>query len=322
MLARYKESKRKEMLHDFIATASARSKDGSCPESEIESLYRAMQDNTVISTETSVSEILADGFEHLFDDYKATSSGYPSLDNLISGFTKNQLHILAARPGVGKSTIALNFAKHMSVNTKVVMFSLEMTKAEIILRLLVLISGVNRRKIRSKVLTDDELNRVKLAQTFISENLDIVIYDITDDISKIQKITSKIQKHGKDEKDCIFIVDYLQLITGSRHVNKVNEVGDYSRSLKLAAVNGAVICLSQLSRAADGVRPMLSHLRDSGSIEQDADCVHFLHSTANGDAVEDITYIIAKARDEKQGEFEVRFDKARYLFRDEYGDIV
>ena len=210
-------------------------------------------------------------------------SGFDLLDRVTNGFQKGDLIILAARPSMGKTAFALNLCLNaVKRNKTVALFSLEMPAVQLVNRLLSSKAQVDGFKVRTGKLNNDELNRlVDMGNELEKANLfidDSSVLRTSEIISKCRKLKSE---HGLD----LIIIDYLQLLKGTRAENRQQEVSEISRNLKQLArdLDCPVIALSQLSRSIEQrggeKRPLLSDLRESGSIEQDADLVIFLHST-------------------------------------------
>jgi replicative DNA helicase len=208
-------------------------------------------------------------------------TGFNDLDDLLGGLQPSDLVILAARPSVGKSSLALNFAMNASSEgASVGIFSLEMSREQLAIRVLSSASGVNSHRLRLGLFTESEEERIITSIGKLSE-LSIFMDDTP--LQGILEMRSKARRlymeHGLD----MLVVDYLQLIEGSsRSGNRVQEISEISRALKGMArdLNIPVIAVSQLSRAVElrtSHRPQLSDLRDSGSIEQDADVVMFIY---------------------------------------------
>ena len=238
---------------------------------------------------SSIKDVLVESFAELEKLYNqkghitGVSTGFSDLDYKTSGFHGSDLIILAARPAMGKSAFAINVATNAAVQNKVpvAIFNLEMSKEQIGNRILCSEAMVDSNKIRTGQIEDGDW--MKLADT-LSVLSDAPIYiDDTPGIS-IMEIRAKCRKL-KIEKDIgLIVIDYLQLIQGSgkKNSSREQEISEISRSLKILAkeLNVPVIALSQLSRGAekrDDKRPMLSDLRESGAIEQDADIVVFLY---------------------------------------------
>lgn len=214
------------------------------------------------------------------------ATGFKDLDYQTSGFQPSDLILIAARPSMGKTAFVLNIAEYMAFrnNETVAIFSLEMSKEQLVNRLLSMESGVDAQKLRNGNLTDNDWERlVEGAEGVARSNL---IIDDTPGIS-LSELRSKCRKYKLEHHLGIVMIDYLQLMTGGGRASesRQQEVSDISRGLKSLAreLNVPVVALSQLSRAVEqrpDHRPMLSDLRDSGAIEQDADMVMFLYRDA------------------------------------------
>lgn len=210
-------------------------------------------------------------------------TGFMDLDYKTSGLQPSDLVLIAARPSMGKTAFVLNLAQHMAFkrNLSVAIFSLEMSKEQLVNRMLSLESHVDAQKIRTGRLTDEEwMNLVEGSANIANSKL---IIDDTPGIS-LPVMRSKCRKLKMEHDIQIVIIDYLQLMTGSSNnaASRQQEISDISRGLKALAreLNVPVVALSQLSRAVEqrpDHRPMLSDLRESGAIEQDADVVMFLY---------------------------------------------
>lgn len=209
-------------------------------------------------------------------------SGYTDLDYKTSGFQKSDLVIIAARPAMGKTAFELNIAEYMAFrkNATVAIFSLEMSKEQLVNRLLALESSVDSQKIRTGDVDDGDWEKlIEGANTIAKSHM---IIDDTASIS-ISELKSKCRRYKREFDLGIVIIDYLQLMTTTgRSESRQQEISEISRSLKSLAreLNVPIIALSQLGRAVESrpdKRPMLSDLRESGAIEQDADMVMFLY---------------------------------------------
>lgn len=212
--------------------------------------------------------------------FKGISTGYADLDDVISGLNKSDLILVGARPAMGKTSFALNIARNVAVKAKkkVLFFSLEMTKEQLAQRVLSTEARVLSTKMRSGQLDTDDWTRLGLATAALN---DCELY--FDDSSNITVAEMKARARRLKNVDCI-VIDYLGLIrSGTRVENRVQEVTEITRSLKLMAkdLNIPILCCAQLSRGTEGRgkshRPQLSDLRESGSIEQDADIVLMLY---------------------------------------------
>ena len=213
------------------------------------------------------------------ENYKAISTGISDLDRVITGLNRSDLILLAARPGMGKTSFALNIARSVAVQSKkkVAFFSLEMTKEQLASRLLSVEALVGGVKLRTGKLNDEEWQRIISASDVLGKTE--IYLDETSGIT-VPEMKAKLRRlRGVD----LVIIDYLQLMSSAKATNnRVQEISEITRNLKIMAkdINVPVICLSQLSRASEqrpDHKPMLSDLRDSGSIEQDADIVLFLY---------------------------------------------
>lgn len=226
-------------------------------------------------------------FEHLSENQdvqRGIPSGFTALDNILAGFQKSDLVILAARPSMGKTTFALDLARNASLlhGASVGIFSLEMSDQQLVDRMLAAEAGVDSWKLRTGRLSNDsEYESLQAAMSKLAKAPIHIIDEAAMNIVKMRSAARRLKnEHGLD----MLIVDYLQLMSptltkGSDSM--VQQITEISRSLKILAkeMEIPVIALSQLSRAVEqrGGKPRLSDLRDSGSIEQDADVVMFIH---------------------------------------------
>ena len=241
-------------------------------------------------------------------------TGFIDLDYKTAGFQPSDLILVAARPSMGKTALVLNSAQHMAFreDVTVAVFSLEMSKEQLVNRLLSLESRVDSQSIRTGNLTDEDWSKLIEGAGVIGKSH--LIIDDTPGIS-VTELRSKCRKFKMEHNLGIIIIDYLQLMTGSKHSeSRQQEISDISRSLKAVAreLNVPVVALSQLSRAVEqrpDHRPMLSDLRESGAIEQDADVVMFIYrddyynkDTAKPNVAE---IIIAKQRNGAIGTIEL-----------------
>ena len=274
-------------------------------------------------------------------------TGFMDLDTLLGGLKRADLIVLAARPSLGKTSLALNIARNAAVgqNAKVAIFSLEMAAEQLVQRLLASESGVDSTRLRLGLHTEAEERRVMNALGILSA-IDIYVDDSA--VQRVTEIRSKALRLHRDQGLDLVIVDYLQLIHGTeRGDNRVQEISLISRSLKELAreLDVPVIAVSQLSRAPEMRSPhipILSDLRESGSIEQDADVVVFIyredvyvrkedwemaHPEGNPYPAGDAQIIIAKHRNGPTGTIHLRFRQklARFedlLLRDEGEDAA
>jgi replicative DNA helicase len=259
------------------------------------------------------------------DALRGLPTGFRDLDNLLSGFQKSDLIILAARPSVGKTTLALDFARKSAImhGKSIGIFSLEMSSQQLVDRMLSAESRVNAWNLRTGRLSADKefsqlrdsLDRLSKAKIYIDDTPG-------NSIVRMKAVSRRL----KAEKGLDFIiVDYLQLMTTSKNYDSmVNQVTEISRSLKSLAkeLDVPVLALSQLNRAVEsrGGKPKLSDLRDSGSIEQDADVVMFIHREDRGKDESEKTNIaeilIEKHRNGPTGKVDLYFDEKTTTFLD------
>lgn len=236
-----------------------------------------------------ISDVLKVNYENLeirsnqTSDVTGLATGFRDLDKITTGLHPDQLIILAARPAVGKTAFVLNIAQNIATkqNQPVAIFSLEMGAESLVDRMLAAEGMVDAHHLRTGQLTDLEWNNITIAQGALAEAP--IYIDDTPGI-KITEIRARSRKLAKELNDGLglIVIDYLQLISGTRPENRQQEVSEISRQLKILAkeLRVPVIALSQLSRSVEqrqDKRPVLSDIRESGSIEQDADIVAFLY---------------------------------------------
>ena len=238
---------------------------------------------------SSIRDILVDSFTELEQLYNqkqhitGVATGFIDIDNKTAGFHNSDLVLIAARPAMGKTAFALNIATYaaVSANTPVVVFSLEMSKEQCANRILCSQAMVDSEKVSKGDISDEEWSKLAVASGELSESAGIYIDDSAG--INIAEIRAKCRKLKLEKNIGLVVIDYLQLIQGSGNTkSREQEIAEISRSLKILAkeINVPVIALSQLSRAPEARpdhRPMLQDLRESGSIEQDADIVMFLY---------------------------------------------
>ncbi len=237
---------------------------------------------------SKISEVLAINYENLeiraqqTSDVTGLPTGFRDLDKITTGLHPDQLIILAARPAVGKTAFVLNIAQNVGTKMRqpVAIFSLEMGKESLVDRMLASEGLVDAHHLRTGQLTEEEWQSLTIAQGNLAEAP--IYIDDTPGI-KITEIRARARKLEKEVGGLgLIVIDYLQLITGTKPENRQQEVSDISRQLKILAkeLRVPVIALSQLSRGVEqrqDKRPVLSDIRESGSIEQDADIVAFLY---------------------------------------------
>ena len=240
-----------------------------------------------------VRDLLKPSFEHIQRMFErqalvtGVATGFSDLDELTAGFQNSDLVIVAGRPGAGKSAVALNFAENAAIPTgkharvPVAVFSLEMSKEQLAQRLLCSQGGINLHRVRSGRLSNEDWPRLTTAAGLLND-APILIDDSP--APTLMEIRAKCRRPRSENKLGLLIIDYLQLIRSStRAENRVQEISEITRGLKSLAkeLNIPILALSQLSRAVETRdktgRPQLSDLRESGSIEQDADLVIFVY---------------------------------------------
>lgn len=296
-------------------------------EAELFSVSDQSLKQDLISLETILNESF-DRIEELHRNkgqLRGVPTGYRDLDNMTAGLQRSDLIILAARPAMGKTTLVTNLAYNVATIAKqpVLFFSLEMSKEQLVDRMLADAAGVDSWNIRTGNLSDEDFGKLSEA---MGEMAEAPIYiDDTPGISVLE-LRTKARREAHNHPLGLIIIDYLQLLTGSgrRSENRVQEVSEISRGLKLIAreLNVPVIALSQLSRTVEQrtpPRPQLSDLRESGSIEQDADIVSFIYRPAyydpDNEEVANITeLIIAKHRNGPTGTVQLFFHPERLRF--------
>lgn len=254
----------------------------------------------------AIRDALADSFDRLDELHKRAGglrgvpTGFKDLDDVLAGMQPSNLIVLAARPGIGKTAFALNIAQNVALQTKmpVGMFSLEMSKEELVDRLLVSEADIDAWRLKTGNLNEQDFTRISDAMGRLAEAP--IFIDDTPGISLLEMRTKA--RRLQIEHDVKFIiVDYLQLaVANKNYENRVQEVSAISQSMKNLAreLKVPILCLSQLSRAIEsrGTKdPQLSDLRESGAIEQDADVVMFLYRT-DDESLENVSLKIAKHR--------------------------
>jgi len=241
---------------------------------------------------------------------RGVPTGLKGLDRMLNGLQESNLVILAARPSVGKSSLALNIAQFAAVKhgDPVGIFSLEMSREQLVDRMLSEQSGVDNWKISTGNLSDDDFKEVGDAMGMLAEAP--IFIDDTPGIS-VMEMRTKARRLHMDRKVKLLVVDYLQLVRGRNLENRVQEVSEISQALKNLAreLKVPVLACAQLSRAVEqrgGKVPQLSDLRESGSIEQDSDVVMFLYRPDEEDR-SNVKLLIAKHRNGPTGELDLFF---------------
>jgi len=240
------------------------------------------------------------------------------LDSMLAGMQDSNLIVLAARPGVGKTAFALNVARYVAVEEKLptCVFSLEMSKEELSDRLLVRQGLIDAWKLKTGQLSDDDFTSLSEAMGILAEAP--LYIDDTPGLS-VTELRTKARRLQVDKGIKFVVVDYLQLMHGKNRENRVQEVSEISQGLKNLAreLRIPILAVAQLNRQmeARGGRPRLSDLRESGSIEQDADVVMFLHRE-DEEVKEMITLSIEKHRNGPTGQFGLYFNGKQVSFFD------
>ena len=270
-----------------------------------------------------IKDALAESFDRLDELHKSAGglrgipTGFRDLDNMLAGLQASNMLILAARPGVGKTALSLNIARAVAVDYKIPVgiFSVEMSKEELTDRLLVRQSEIDAWKLKTGKLQEEDFTRFSEAMGILA---DAPLYvDDTPGISVLEMRT-KARRLQVEKGLKLLIIDYLQLVRGRNLENRVQEVSEISMGIKNLAreLKIPIIAVSQLSRAVEvrgGARPRLADLRESGSIEQDADVVMFLYRE-DEENPGNVTMEIAKHRNGPTGILKLRFVPNRVSF--------
>jgi replicative DNA helicase len=291
----------------------------------------SVSDQSLKQDLTSIEQILTDSFDRMEELHRnkgalrGIPTGYRDLDNMTAGLQRSDLIILAARPAMGKTTLVTNLAYNVATIAKqpVLFFSLEMSKEQLVDRMLADASGVDSWNIRTGNLSDEDFGKLSEA---MGEMAEAPIYIDDKPGLTVLEMRTKARRAAHEAPLGLIIVDYLQLMQGSGKSdgNRVQEVSEISRGLKLIAreLNVPLIALSQLSRSVESRSPQipqLADLRESGSIEQDADIVSFIYRPGyyepDNPEHENITkLIIAKHRNGPVGHVDLYFHPERLRF--------
>jgi len=306
-------------------------------EKELFTLTNEIRKNKTVNTAQVLNELFSDlKNKFLNPQLPGLSSGFQKLDELTQGFQKSDLIIIAGRPSMGKTTLSLNMILNCIKNSRspILFCSLEMSKEQILYRLLSSETGINQMQLRSGQLTSNDWIKLNKVMRIVSK-LPLFIDD-TSSLS-IQEIRSKIKTIILEQSYIgLVVIDYLQLMQGfnSKQLNRVQELSQITRDLKNLAreFNVPIIALSQLSRNVDNridQRPILSDLRESGSIEQDADLILMLYGSkpsiqTNALVSSSVQFknssitelIIAKQRNGPTGVIKLRFNEDKVQFSD------
>ena len=287
--------KKKSQLRQIIAVNQEIEKECYSGENSVDEIldsteakFLSLLQKRGVGAATPVGDIVNEAVDHIVEASKlhgnvtGIPTGFIDLDYQTAGLQNSDLILIAARPSMGKTAFALNIAHHIAVheNKWVAIFSLEMSKTQLMNRLLALESGVDAQKLRTGNLADNEWGSLMEAADRLANSP--LIIDDTPAIS-VSELRSKCRKFKQEHDLSVVMIDYLQLMTNSKKSDsRQQEISDISRALKSLAreLNVPVIALSQLNRGVeqrDDKRPMLSDLRDSGAIEQDADLVMFIY---------------------------------------------
>jgi replicative DNA helicase len=321
----------KSILRRLIRTATGIAQDGYSREDEVEVLLNEAEKTIMAVAQRknagafqNIKDVLVQTYDNieLLHDRKGDVTGIPTgfleLDKMTAGFQRNDLIIVAARPSVGKTAFALNIAQNVATKTdeNVAIFSLEMGADQLVMRMLCAEGNIDAQRLRTGSLTPEDWGKLTMAMGSLS-NAGIYIDD-TPGI-RVSEIRAKCRRLKQESGLGMVLIDYLQLIQGSgRSDNRQQEVSEISRTLKELAreLKVPVIALSQLSRGVEqrqDKRPMMSDIRESGSIEQDADIVAFLYRDDYYDKESEnqniIEIIIAKQRNGPVGTVSLAFVK-------------
>ncbi len=321
----------KSILRRLIRTATTIAQDGYSREDEVEVLLNEAEKTIMEVAQRknagafqNIKDVLVqtyDNIELLHDnkgDVTGIPTGFTELDRMTAGFQRNDLIIVAARPSVGKTAFALNIAQNVATKTEenVAIFSLEMGADQLVMRMLCAEGNIDAQRLRTGSLTPEDWGKLTMAMGSLSDSG--IYIDDTPGI-RVSEIRAKCRRLKQETGLGMILIDYLQLIQGSgRSDNRQQEVSEISRTLKELAreLKVPVIALSQLSRGVEqrqDKRPMMSDIRESGSIEQDADIVAFLYRDDYYDKESEnkniIEIIIAKQRNGPVGTVALAFVK-------------
>ena len=331
---------KKALLRRLIAVSSEIAELGYKEEEDIQTILDEAEQKLFAISQKHVKKdfvplknILEEAFERIDelhksgDDLRGVPTGFTDLDNILAGLQRSDLIILAARPSIGKTTFALDIARQIGTKAKIPVgiFSLEMSSDQLVDRMIAAQAHVDLWKLRTgKLKTDpdsDDFQRIGEAMGTLSEAPIYIDDTATANILQLRTMARRLQaEHNLG----LIIIDYLQLMEGRSRENRVQEISEISRGLKNLAkeLNIPILALSQLSRAVESrpdQRPKLSDLRESGSIEQDADVVLFLYredrvkpDTPHKNIVE---VIVAKHRNGPLGTVQLYFDEQSTTFR-------
>ncbi|MCA1322271.1 replicative DNA helicase [Bacillus tianshenii] len=323
----------KSILRRLIRTATSIAQEGYSREDEVAGLLNEAEKQILEVSQrknSGVFQNIKDVLVKTYDNIEVLTqrkgeitgieTGFTELDRMTAGFQRNDLIIIAARPSVGKTAFALNIAQNVATKARenVAIFSLEMGAEQLVMRMLCAEGNINAQNLRTGQLTAEDWSKLTMAMGSLS-NAGIYIDDTPG--VRVSEIRSKCRRLKQESGLGMILIDYLQLIQGSGRnggENRQQEVSEISRSLKALAreLQVPVIALSQLSRGVEqrqDKRPMMSDIRESGSIEQDADIVGFLYRDDYYDKESEnkniIEIILAKQRNGPVGTVSLAFVK-------------
>ncbi|WHY77616.1 replicative DNA helicase [Neobacillus sp. WH10] len=322
----------KSLLRRLIRTATNIATDGYSREDEVEALLSEAEKSILEVAQRKnagafhdIKDVLVRTYDNIEEMHKRVGeitgleTGFVELDRMTAGFQRNDLIIVGARPSVGKTAFALNIAQNVAKKTgeNIAIFSLEMGAEQLVMRLLCAEGNIDAQRLRTGSLTEEDWGKLTMAMGSLSSTG--IYIDDTPGV-RISDIRSKCRRLKQEHGLGMILIDYLQLILGSGRSgeNRQQEVSEISRSLKQLAreLKVPVIALSQLSRGVEqrqDKRPMMSDIRESGSIEQDADIVAFLYRDDYYDKESEskniIEIIIAKQRNGPTGTVSLAFVK-------------
>jgi replicative DNA helicase len=322
----------KSLLRRLIRTATGIAQDGYTREDEVETVLSEAEKSILEVAQRknagafhNIKDVLVRTYDNIesmharVGEVTGIATGFTELDRMTAGFQRNDLIIVGARPSVGKTAFALNISQNVATKTgeNVAIFSLEMGAEQLVMRMLCAEGNIDAQRLRTGSLTEDDWGKLTMAMGSLS-NAGIFIDDTPG--VRVNDIRAKCRRLKQEHGLGMILIDYLQLILGSGRAgeNRQQEVSEISRSLKQLAreLQVPVIALSQLSRGVEqrqDKRPMMSDIRESGSIEQDADIVAFLYRDDYYDKESEnkniIEIIIAKQRNGPTGTVQLAFVK-------------
>ncbi|MFC5711625.1 replicative DNA helicase [Thalassorhabdus alkalitolerans] len=323
----------KSLLRRLIRAATNIASEGYASEEEVEDILSEAEKSILevsqrrsTSAFVSIKDVLIETYDNIEmlqnrgeDEVTGISSGFVELDRMTAGFQRSDLIIVAARPSMGKTAFALNIAQNVATKTEenVAIFSLEMGASQLVQRMLCAEGNIDAQKMRTGALEEEDWEKLTMAMGSLSR---AGIYIDDSPGIRVGDIRAKCRRLKQEQGLGMILIDYLQLIQGSSKggESRQQEVSEISRNLKAIAreLDVPVIALSQLSRGVESrqdKRPMMSDLRESGSIEQDADIVSFLYREDYYDKEAEnqniIEIIIAKQRNGPVGAVELAFIK-------------